>query len=53
MKERTPHVVAAYRIRIASCTLLLNPLSGQREDRVVIDIDSSGETIIVKNHSNV
>ena len=47
-KKRTPHVVAAYRInmkRIASCAMVLNPLSGQQEDRVVID--SSGETIIV------
>ena len=48
MKERTPHVVAAYHInmkRIASCAMVLNPLSGQQENGVVID--SSGETIIV------
>ena len=48
-KKRTPHVVAAYHIakyeKIASCAMVLNPLSGQQEDRVVID--SSGETIIV------
>ena len=35
-KERTPHVVAAYCIRIASCAMVLNPLSGQQEDRVVV-----------------
>ena len=42
-KERSPNVIAAYRIqrrRIASCKMAMNPLSGQIEERVIIDTDS-------------
>ena len=44
-KERTPQIVAAYRIkmrRIASCAMIMNPLSGEIENRVVVDVDNSG-----------
>ena len=49
-KERTPHTIAAYRIkmrRIASCATVTNPLSGKMDDRVVIDSDSNGDRTIL------
>ena len=53
-KERTPNVVAAYRIlrrNIASCKMTMNPLSGQIEERVIIDTDSKGAgKILLRNH---
>ena len=53
-KERTPNVVAAYRIlrrKIASCKMTMNPLSGQIEERVIIDTDSKGASkILLRNH---
>ena len=39
-KERTPPVLAAYRIkrrRVASCATVTNPLSGKKEERVIIE----------------
>ena len=53
-KKRTPHIAAAYRIKmrkIASCAVVWNPLKEQQEDRVVIESDSSGESkILLQNH---
>ena len=53
-KERTPQIIAAYRIkmrRIASNASILNPLSGQQENRVLIDVQSCGESqILLENH---
>ena len=52
-KERTPHIIVAYRIkmrRIASYATVLNPLNGQQE-RVLIDVDRSSERkILLKNN---
>jgi hypothetical protein len=37
--------------KIASCAMVLNPLSGQQENRVMIDVDGSGETkILLQSH---
>ena len=55
-KERTPQIVAAYRIkmrRIASCAMIMNPLSGEIENRVVVDVDNSGEKKILLQNNEV
>ena len=55
-KERTPQIVAAYRIKmrkIASCAMIMNPLSGEIENRVVVDVDNSGEKKILLQNNEV
>ena len=52
-KERTPTVIAAYRIklrRIASYATVMNPLSGLQEERVLIESygDSTNKKILLK-----
>ena len=51
-KERSPHVIAAYRIkmkRIASYGTVLNPLTGLREERVLIEKNSGiGKKILLQ-----
>ena len=49
-------IVAAYRIkmrRIASCAMIMNPLSGEIENRVVVDVDNSGEKKILLQNNEV